>query len=454
MKLLMLALAFAAMLSAQPPDRARAQEDYAFSAGVQAYLYGYPLVLMAATERAILARGTPANHFAHVANLSTPASRFVVLPNVDTLYSSAWLDLAQGPLWFHVPEIKGRYYTFQFMDAYSDNFAYVGSRLNHGAAADYAILPPHWSGDVPAGLRKIESTTPVVWLLVRILAGEVEDDLQAARALQHRCTLAPLRDYEKSAPPDPPVAIRPPAQTTPPKVVAAMNAAAFFADLARLMSTNHPHSIDQALVHQFAAIGLVPGRDFDLEKLDAPVRRGLERAVASARAMIESKIGATGPTRNGWQFYDIGKWGDDFLRRASFAWLALAGNDPEEAIYTGAFHDSEGRTLSGAHDYRLHFDAGRMPPAYAFWSVTMYDADGYLVENPIRRYAIRDRTPGLRYNSDGSLDIYISRTQPAGQEANWLPAAPGELSIVLRLYLPKPEVLDGSWQPPSVVRVN
>jgi hypothetical protein len=130
------------------------------------------------------------------------------------------------------------------------------------------------------------------------------------------------------------------------------------------------------------------------------------------------------------------------------------GNDPEEAIYVEAFTDSDGRPLSGTHDYRLHFDPGRTPPADAFWSLTMYDADRYLVENPIQRYAIRDRTLGLRYNSDGSLDIYISRAAPSGHESNWLPAATGELSLALRLYLPKPEALDGSWQPPSVVRVK
>ena len=233
-----------------------------------------------------------------------------------------------------------------------------------------------------------------------------------------------------------------------------MNAAAFYTDLAKLMSVNEPHTRDQTLVRQFAAIGLTPGGDFDLEKLEAPVRRGLERAVPSARALLESRIGATGSMRNGWQFDDVGHWQDNYLRRAAFAWLAIAGNDPEEAIYVRAFTDSDRQPLSGTHDYRLHFDPGRTPPASAFWSLTMYDADGYLVGNPIHRYAIRDRTPGLRYNSDGSLDIYISRTAPSGHESNGLPAPAGEFSLILRLYLPKPEALDGSWQPPSVVRVK
>jgi hypothetical protein len=457
MKNFALVMFLSATLSAQPADRARALEDYAFSTGLQAYVYGYPLVLFAATERAFFSsQGMSVNHLAHVPDLRTPARQVAVMPNVDTLYTHGWLDLSSGPLWFHVPKIEGRYYTFQLMDAYTDNFAYIGTRTNAGAEGDYAILPPRWTGGVPAGLQRIEAPTPIVWMLGRILAGEVEDDLRVARALQRQFTLASLRDFGKSiSEPDPLPPRAPPApQVMPNQAVAAMNAAAFFADLAKLMSVNEPHTRDQALVRQFAAIGLTPRGEFDLEKLDTPVRRGLERAVASARALIESRIGVTGPMRNGWQFYDIGHWQDNYLSRAAFAWLAIGGNDPEEAIYVEAFTDSDGRPLSGTHDYRLHFDRGRIPPTYAFWSLTMYDADRRLVENPIHRYAIRDRTPGLRYNSDGSLDIFISRTAPSGQESNWLPAAPGGLSLALRLYLPKPEALDSSWQPPSVARVK
>jgi hypothetical protein len=457
MKNFTLVVFLSATLSAQPTDRARALEDYAFSTGLQAYVYGYPLVLVAAHEYEYFSsRGMSVNHLAHIPDFANPTRRLAVMPNVDTLYTVGWLDLSSGPLWLHVPKIEGRYYTCQFMDAYTDNFAYIGTRINGGAAGDYAILPPRWTGDVPAGLQRIEAPTPTVWMIGRILAGEVEDDLRVARALQRQFTLVSLRDFGKSPPesdPLPPPAAPAP-RITPPHAVGAMNAAAFFAELGRLMSVNEPHTRDQALVRQFAAIGLTPGGEFDLEKLDAPVCRGLERAVASARSLIESRIGATGPVRNGWQFYDIGHWQDDYLRRAAFAWLAIGGNDPEESIYVEAFTDSDGRVLSGTHDYRLHFDPGRTPPANAFWSLTMYDADRFLVENPIRRYAIRDRTPGLRYNSDGSLDIYISRADPSGHESNWLPAAAGELSLALRLYLPKPEALNGSWKPPSVVRVK
>jgi hypothetical protein len=454
MKTLMLAMLLSATLSAQPADRARALEDYAFSTGVQAYVYGYPLVLMAAAQRTYVnSAGLLVNHLAH--GRGSPARRVLVLPNVDTLYTFGWLDLSSGPLWFHVPKIEDRYHTFQFLDAYTDNFAYVGTRTNGRAAGDYAIVPPHWTGNVAAGLQKIEAPTPFVFLIGRILAGEDEEDLRVARTLQLQCTLAPLRDFGKSIPDpgSPPLGAAAP-RIRPLEAVAAMNAAAFFGELAKLMDVNEPHTGDQALVRQFAAIGLTPGRGFDLEQLDGPVRRGMERAVASARALIESRIGATGPMRNGWQFYDIGHWRDEYLRRAAFAWLAIAGNDPEESIYVGAFSDSNGRPLSGTHDYTLHFEPGRTPPVDAFWSLTMYDADRFLVENPIHRYAIRDRTPGLQYNSDGSLDIYISRTAPSGHESNWLPAAATELSLIMRLYLPKPEALDGSWQPPFVVRVK
>jgi hypothetical protein len=166
MKNFTLVMFLSATLSAQPADRDRALEDYAFSTGLQAYVYGYPLALLAVTEHTYLSsRGVPVNHFTHVPDLLTPASRVGVMPNVDTLYTTAWLDLSSGPLWFHVPKIEGRYYTFQFMDAYSDNFAYIGTRTNGGAAGDYAILPPRSTRGVAAGLQRIEAPTPAVWLL-------------------------------------------------------------------------------------------------------------------------------------------------------------------------------------------------------------------------------------------------------------------------------------------------
>ena len=209
MKNFTIAMLLSATLSAQPTDRTRALEDYAFSTGLQAYVYGYPLVLLAATERAFFSsQGMSVNRLAHIPNLSTPALRFAVFPNVDTLYSVGWLDLSSGPLWFHVPKIEGRYYTFQFMDGYTDNFAYVGTRTNGGAAGDYAILPPHWTGDVAAGLQRIEAPTPAVWMLGRILAGEVEDDLRVARALQRQFTLGRLGDFGKSLPEPDPVTLR------------------------------------------------------------------------------------------------------------------------------------------------------------------------------------------------------------------------------------------------------
>ena len=456
MRELLLTFTLVSTLLAQSPDRSQALEDLAFSVGVQAYLYGYPLVLMGATERTFLTRGVPVNHFAHLPNLSTPATRAVVYPNVDTLYSSAWLDLSQGPLWLHVPEIRGRYYTVQFMDAYTDNFAYVGTRTNGGAAMDYAIVAARSQAVVPAALTKIEAPTPVVWVLGRLLAGDTEDDLAPARALQRQFTLAPLREYGKGpAPPDgPPPNPAGSARRPPPRLVAGMNAGEFYGELARLMKTSLPRDRDAPLVRQFAVAGLAPGEAFDIEKLDPSVRRGLTRAAAAARNMIEAKIGAIGAVRNGWQFQEIGKWGDDFLRRSAYAWLGLAGNDPEEAIYIGAFTDGDGRPLDGAHEYKLHFDRGKTPPVGAFWSVTMYDRDRYLVENRLRRYAIRDRTPGLRYNADGSLDIFVAREESAGQRSNWLPAAAGEFSLQIRLYLPKPEVLSGAWQPPAVTRLR
>ena len=205
-----------------------------------------------------------------------------------------------------------------------------------------------------------------------------------------------------------------------------------------------------------AKIGVVPGQDFDPGKLDPAVAKGLEKSVQIALEKLQAAAKTAGKPVNGWNIVPmtIGKFGTDYGLRAVVALIGLGANLADDAIYPNAFTDGDGKPLSGANRYVVHFDKGQTPPANAFWSLTMYDAQSFMVENPINRYDIASWMP-LKYNKDGSLDVYIQKESPGkAKEANWLPAAAGDFSVTMRVYWPKPAMLNGSWTPPPVKRIN
>ncbi|MBI3207727.1 MAG: DUF1254 domain-containing protein [Candidatus Solibacter usitatus] len=206
------------------------------------------------------------------------------------------------------------------------------------------------------------------------------------------------------------------------------------------------------MLKQFERIGFRPGGSFQVETLDAATTRGLSRGIEAGRRIVANGIftRSVAVPRNGWIYSDIRPWGVDYMRRATTALGGLGALDPEEAIYLSANRDAAGQPLNGKQNYVLRFAKGQTPPAGAFWSVTLYDDNRFLVDNPIHRYAIGDRTKGLRTNPDGSLEIRIQSGRPESGESNWLPAPEGVFTLALRLYLPKPEAADGRWQPPAL----
>jgi len=233
-----------------------------------------------------------------------------------------------------------------------------------------------------------------------------------------------------------------------------MGVAAFFGRLCHLMKNNSPAAADAPLVRRLAKIGIEPGKEFDFARLSSETQRALERAVVEGRRSLSEPV-AGGKRANGWSMrYDIGKYGVDYLLRASVARGGLGANLAEDAVYPGALADAEGQPFAGTKRYVLHFEKKQLPPVNAFWSLTIYDARGFFTENPIGRYAIGDRDR-LRFNPDGSLDLYIQHARPgAEQESNWLPVPTEAFSISMRLYWPKPEVLKGAWAPPPIRRVE
>jgi hypothetical protein len=431
-------------------------EEQAYKLGVQAYVYAYPLVLMGLTKRVMTNRGLPLNRFFHAQAFPTPEAKTIIRPNVDTLYSTAWLDLSEGPVILSVPDTGGRYYLVQLLDAWTETFASPGARTTGTKAGDFAIVGPGWKGRLPEGAREIRSPTNVVWALGRTQTNGASD-YENVRQIQRGFKLTRLSDWGRPAtspsasPRDPSVDIN----TPPPQQVARMDARTFLKAFADALKANAPHAADAPLLAELKLIGIEAGKDFDATGLAPDVSKGLERAIKDAPKQIAAGFAERRTVSNGWAYSTkIGRYGTAYVDRAAIAMFGLGALEPEDAVYGFGDVDSAGRSLNGGSHYVLHFDMGALPPVRAFWSVTLYGPDGFFVGNPINRYAIGDRDK-LAFNQDGSLDIYIQRERPeAGKESNWLPAPEGEFNLAMRLYWPKPDVMSGAWKPPAVRRLQ
>jgi hypothetical protein len=427
-----------------PPSAALSPSEIR-SAAESAYLYAYPLVLMEFTRN-----DAPPNTFTHLAEFPSASFRTIVRPNADTLYSNAWLDLSKEPVLLHVPDTGGRFYVVQLLDYWTETFATIGKRTTGTGEAWFAIVGPRWHGTLPSGVRRLDSSTSRVWLFGRIQTN-TSADYENVHRLQQGFALTPLSRYPetKAAAPAPGRPVEPP--MPPPARVARMSAVEFFRQFLALLPENPPHAADGALVKQLASLGLEAGKPFEPEQLGAEGIAALEAGVKAAAVRLAA---GTHDVGNGWQGWGerIGRYGTDYLARAQVARLGLGALPPEEAIYVGRFADSSREPLNGSRRYQMHLPPGGLPPVNAFWSLTLYDAQGYFAANELNRYAIGDRD-ALERNADGSLDLWIQHDAPGGsQDHNWLPAPAGPFSLVLRMYWPKAEVLDGHWVPPQVTR--
>ncbi|QAY96273.1 phosphatidylserine decarboxylase [Methylovirgula ligni] len=405
-----------------------------------AYRYGLPLydnarVTYLVSQSPLNPLRVAPNFFLHGRKLADYHSRLVTTPNTDTLYSVAIVDLTAGPVLLKVPEFGKRYYSIALIDAFTNNSDYVGSRATGGQAATYVIVPPGYDKALPDGAKRLHANTPHTTLLVRILI-DGPDDYDDVHDLQNGLKLT-----QANTPPAP--SLIAPDPRDPENFVALVN---------QVLRINPPPAADQAALKRLAAVGV----GAESGALTASQKALWAKYFDEAQKALLAEIHGFGATHDGWTYLpsDVGNFGTDYATRAAIAITGLWVNIPAEAVYTFAGLDSKGEKLVGSKNYRLRLPAGA-PPTDSFWSLSIYEVepDGrlFFTDNPLHRYAISDRTQGLKKNADGSLDIFIQRASPGGdKESNWLPAPEGDFRLVARAYLPRPELLDGRFKYPSV----
>jgi len=450
-------LAACASPNAASPEQAR-------ELAKDAYIFAYPMM---ENYRVIWTSSVntggpgylaPIDEFVHVGQLRTADDTVIVRPNNDTLYSNVMLDLRTEPYVLSVPAIpESRYYSFQLIDMYTNNFAYVGSRETGFEAGDYLIAGPGWQGETPEGIERVlQSEGNFVVALGRTqLNGP--DDLPAVHAIQQQYEAAPLSAFlGESAPPAAPELNFPAWRPT------TAQSAGFVGYLNFLLGQVEVHPDEQAMIDGWSAIGVSPGGAFDPQTLDPAIQNAMEQGVRDALEEIEAKMGDLGERRQGWSltgdvFGAPDKMRGRYLDRAAAAMFGLYGNSLEEAYYPTVTMDADGEPLDASkHNYVLHFDADEIPPARSFWSATMYQLPSMLlVHNPISRYSIGDRTAGLQYGNDGSLTLYFQHDNTGGaRSSNWLPAPDGPFDVVLRIYWPESGALNPLYVPPPVRKAD
>lgn len=464
MPTLRLAAAFiaAAVLCFQPRSvAAQVTEKEAVELATDAYIYGYPLVTMEMTRRVMTnvaasdGKLAPMGKFALMRSYPSPADKEVTAPNADTLYTLLWLDVAREPWIISIPDLNGRYALFPMLSGWTDVFEVPGKRTTGTGAQKYAITGPGWKGTLPNGVKELKSPTGIVWFLGRIYCTGTPEDYKEVHALQDQFTAVPLWAYGKKfiAPPalvNPRVDMKTAVRTQ----VNSMDISAYFNLLASLMKDNPPAKDDAPMVAKLAKLGIEPGKEFDIKKLDPAAAKAIQGVPKVAFEKIMGHFKAAGKDLNGWTFATkTGLYGTDYLQRALITAIGLGANRPQDAVYPTSEIDGGGKKFNGANTYTITFPKGQTPPVNGFWSITMYDKDYFFVPNPLNLYAISPRN-NLKADADGSTTIYLQNESPGKErESNWLPAPKAEFILMMRLYWPKetpPSIIDGSWSPPAV----
>lgn len=451
--------------SNSPPPRpgttGGAAADDVSAIAVQAYVYTYPLVAVEVTRRQSTnvaatdpsTGAAPMNQLAHLGFLPTAEFTGVVRPNVDTLYTSMFFDVSAEPLIVTVPPMGDRYHLFPLLDMWTNVDASPGTRTvdDAGTGYEFAIVGPNWHGDLPEGVREYRSATDAGWMIGRIQVNGPED-MPAVIDLQNAMTAVPLSAHGTPYEPPGNADLRPdwPRGREVSRYIHDLSPQQYWDLFYSALSHDQPRPGDEVLLERLAAVGWSPTEKLDLAQLPDDERDVWEQAWPQALSQIEVDLGSE--EVNGWLLArtGLGDYGTDYATRAVVAHGGLGANLPSDAVYPTVRVDDTGAQLNAANDYVLRFSPEDLPPVRGFWSLTLYDDRGFFVDNPLDRYALRGER--LTTNPDGSVDVYVRHEPPGSdREANWLPTPEtGDFNLMLRLYWPEAEILDGGWNPPPV----
>jgi hypothetical protein len=445
-----------------PSSPAAVTADQARAIAKDAYIYGFPMVDSYRIQHSYFVNKEDPeykggwNEIHSIARVYTPEDTAVQTPNSDTPYSMLGADLRTEPLVLTVPPIEqDRYFSLQFVDGYTYNFAYVGSRTTGNGGGKYLLVGPNWKGEKPEGINDvIRSDTDLALVIYRTqLFGP--SDIDSVKKIQAGYQVAPLSVFLNQPSPAqaPPIDFVPPLppdqEKTSPQFFEILNFALRFAPTL-------PN--EKSLRDRFAQIGIGPDGSFDADKLSPDMRTAIQGGMADAWAELDKlkkdKVD-TGQVGSAQFFGTAEDLKGNYLYRMAGAVFGIYGNTAAEALYPGLLHDSTGAALTGADDYTVKFAPGQLPPVNAFWSLTMYEMpQSLLVANPMNRYLINsEMVPSLLRDPDGGYTFYIQNESPGiDKEANWLPAPKGPFQMVLRLYWPKPDALNGAWKAPQAVK--
>lgn len=431
---------------------------------MRAYVWGMPMVEWAKVrsyqtrpdnpwvERPAHNVGAPINHFGRARVLYGPDSKDGVGVNNDTLYTNVWFDLEAGPFVVETPDFKGRYYTFTVYQGDTSSAESLGHRTHGSQMPPLFVYGENFTGEVPEGLVPVRGNTRYILLSGRILVDGSEEDLARAHALQDQVRSRTFHAWQAGVEKEPPVTWQ---RALLPSSVDSEDELAFFHMLGSVLQDWLIQPEEAELVASLAAIGLTPETGFDPAQLSPADLDTLRRGLADARVLVDYHSHRLGVDSGGWTTnYSGGFFGNDYLLRAAVAKDQIGVSVPEEAVYPIGRVDSTGEPLTGEHQYRIRLAGDNLPPVKGFWSVTLYDDDGILVDNPINRYAIGDRTIGLVTAENGDIVIALQREEPTEAGVNWLPTPEGPFYLMMRLYIAEEAVLDGTWTPPPIERIN
>lgn len=429
-----------------------------------AYVYTFPLVLVNATMGKMTntveptTTQAPVNQLFHSHNLANASAKDVVTINTDTLYSQAFLDLSATPMVFVMPKTD-RFCSGEMMDAYTNAVKITGSGSDNPDQTAFLITGPDYSGEIPVNLTQVAMPTNMAWILCRVLSYG-EEDLANVYAIQNKMQLLPLANYLSGEADIPGKGTFNESNNfIPIEHVLQMTPGEFFDTANQLMVANPPASEDQAMIEKISAVGVGPGLQFDEAILGDSGQEKWSEMIKGLSTTLFNDSQDFLVQMNNWRFFGepVAEFGTEYDYRALIALNGLAANPVSVAIYPNASTDSDGETFDGTNDYVIHFDKDQLPPTNekGFWSITAYDSDNFLIDNPINRYSINDRS-AVVYNQDGSLDLLLQTAAPADTTLanNWLPISADNFHLYLRIYLPQKTVLDGTWQPPTIKKTK